>query len=743
MNSSFPINSRANRRRASSLENPTTPLLGSIPQRKSDRRERDEAAQRIYRMHVVSPPQCMIVYLILAIFYLSIIGIVYLARKPNAFVPTLPDMTSGQTSPEQFNPFTAFEHLQAITTAPHPFNSRVNTDITRKYIRDQLKALQAEAIALGRRNVRYDDDTDDAVYTRLSNWKFGGEESDIPTEGKDVVQGDNIVMWVGGVARSMEGDVPVDIEIDIDQESQRALLVSAHYDSVSTTYGQTDNGGGVAVALALIRHFIHHPVQHTLIFNLNNAEEDGLYGAATFMGAPPNSTTQTGNGHRWKKYVRAFVNLEGAGSGGPSLLFRATNHDIVRHYAENAPYPHASVFTNDMFKFGFVRSNTDYVIYAEHGLPGLDIAFYQRRSMYHSTTDTLPIESLYHMGANVQATVMGLCNSDYLSSLPPVVESFKDPSSQPRSWLYGKSVFYDVLGKQMFFAELWTTLLMNALVLGFGLPVLTLTFIYVGKAINARRSDSTTSPQSAETNQTRSLRSALGPSSMSISGNSDDGYNSISARTGNFRQHGRIPDLTEGNFPNQPKKANVIRATALITFIVALDITAAYAASKWQWLVNPFVRNAHPWVVLAGLGGLLTFINTITVYLATAIEAWIYGPVPIVKGATQWTLAIGVWWWIIVLIIGVGLAGWFALGALYVIAALSVFSAAAALIQLALGYFNRNEGMDGTRFGWVLVLAASLLVPGTLVLDLLVIVVRVTYQSMVVDDFGIRFMVFC
>ena len=63
------------------------------------------------------------------------------------------------------------------------------------------------------------------------------------------------------------------------------------------------------MALAMIRHFIHHPVQHTLIFNLNNAEELGLFGAAAFMGAPPNSTMETGSGHPWKKYIRAFINL--------------------------------------------------------------------------------------------------------------------------------------------------------------------------------------------------------------------------------------------------------------------------------------------------------------------------------------------------------------------------------------------------------------------------------------------------
>lgn len=61
--------------------------------------------------------------------------------------------------------------------------------------------------------------------------------------------------------------------------------------------------------LALIRHFIHHPVQHTVIFFFNNAEEEGLMGAGSFMGAPPNSSEDLGDGHPWKKFIRAVINL--------------------------------------------------------------------------------------------------------------------------------------------------------------------------------------------------------------------------------------------------------------------------------------------------------------------------------------------------------------------------------------------------------------------------------------------------
>ncbi|KAF9104710.1 hypothetical protein BGX27_009980 [Mortierella sp. AM989] len=752
MNSPLPITSRANRRRAPSLDSTSTPLLGSIPQRKTDRRVRDEAAQRTHRMHVVSVRQCWAIYAILAILYLGVIGFVYLARKPEAFVPPLPDMAPDETIPEMFNPYTAWEHLTAITSVPHPFNSRANTDVVKKYILDQFKSLQAEAVAIGRRNVRYDDGVGNSTWTQLRKSKqqrrmeedgeveLSNGETLLP-EILDVVQDDNLVMWVGGVTESMEGDVPVKIEIDVDQESQAALMVSAHYDSVPTSYGATDDGGGISVALAMIRYFIHHPVQHTLIFNLNNAEELGSYGASAFMGAPKGSTTETGTGHPWKKYVKAFINLEGGGSGGPSLLFRATNHDIIRHYVDNAPFPHASVFINDVFQFGLINSDTDYTIFSKHDIPGLDIAFYQRRSMYHTITDNLTIQSLFHMGSNAQATVKGLCNSDYLDSLSLPTDPQVGPvPMSPRSWFAGKSVFYDILGKQMIFSDLWTTLLINVLVLGLGLPVLALTIISVGEAIR-RRQRGRRPTRIIDQNQAPSLRSVLHSSSTSI-GNSEDGYGSMSARSSNPRQHGRPNDLTDSTHYSQPTKAAIARATALVALIVIFDLGAVIGASQWQWYINPLARFSHPWFVLLGLANLLLFVNTFVVYLATLIESSIYGPVPILRGATLWTLAVGVWWWVVVLVVGTGVAGWLGFGALYGTTALAIFAGVSALLQIILNFLNPTESMDDSKFGWILVLGVNLLVPGVVVLDLAVVVVYITAQSIIGADAGLMYIIY-
>ncbi|KAF8983571.1 hypothetical protein BGZ52_000723 [Haplosporangium bisporale] len=755
MNSPPPITSRANRRRALSLDNPSTPLLGSIGRRRSDRRVRDEVLQRIQRMHVVSRSQCFTMYSVLALVYLAIIGAVFFARRPEGVVPALPeDFPAYETLPGTFNPYTAWEHLEAITKEPHNFNTRANTDVTKKYIRDQFKDLAAEAIAAGRRNVRYEDQ-DNTTWARIYKSKQQREEEQDPSttlaqdtlerELVEYVQGDNLLMWVGGVVESEEDGVPVKIEIDVNQPNQNALLVSSHFDSVSTSNGATDDGGGVAVMLALIRHFIHHPVQHTIIFFFNNAEEEGLMGAGSFMGAPPNSNEDLGDGHPWKKFIRAVINLEGAGSGGPSLLFRASDPNIVRHYADNAPYPHASAFANSAFDARLIHSDTDYSIYQQHNLPGLDIAFYHRRSMYHTITDWLPIESLHHMGSNVQATITGICNSGYLDLLHDSI-GLQAPLS-PRSWFAGKGVFYDVLGRTMFSTELWTSLLVNLFGLGLGLPILTVVSIYVGWAIKSRkerRRGTSPEPQRAPTH---SLRSVLDSSSISQLGHSDEGYTPLSQRSNSLFDHqGESGEHHRGSHSRRSIVRRyvgpVARTTFLIALIIALDLGAIAGLSNGLYDANPMVRFSSPWIVIFGFSIALLFLNTFLVYLFTVIETAIWGPVPIVRGGNQWTFALGVWWWLVVIFIGTGVAGWFKTGALYGTTVLALFSGAAGLLQILLCSWTVSEGVEGVGYSWVFILVTSLLAPGIVILDLLAVLIFFSHQSMIQSDFGLMYFMY-
>jgi Zn-dependent M28 family amino/carboxypeptidase len=120
-------------------------------------------------------------------------------------------------------------------------------------------------------------------------------------------------------------------------------------------------------------------ISNLVVFNFNNLEEFGLFGARIFA-----------MNQDWFPEVKAFINIEGAGHGGREIIFRANNYDVIKAYADSAPHPHANVIGADVFKLGVLQSDTDYTVYAYgYGVPGLDMAFYKGRGFYHTTRDNV------------------------------------------------------------------------------------------------------------------------------------------------------------------------------------------------------------------------------------------------------------------------------------------------------------------------------------------------------------------
>ena len=84
--------------------------------------------------------------------------------------------------------------------------------------------------------------------------------------------------WYSGTAVYFEGN-NILVKVDGKDSGLEAVLFSAHFDSVSTAPGATDDGMGVATLLQLVDYFANNTPKRTVIFNINNAEEDGLLGA--------------------------------------------------------------------------------------------------------------------------------------------------------------------------------------------------------------------------------------------------------------------------------------------------------------------------------------------------------------------------------------------------------------------------------------------------------------------------------
>ncbi|KAF9147359.1 hypothetical protein BG015_011017 [Linnemannia schmuckeri] len=350
------------------------------------------------------------VFLLMAVSYLVIGAIVSYKRLS---LPA-PKSVADAVGPHDFSAEWAWQHLEQIAQKPHPINSRENIRI-REYLVQTVKKLQKEAQLL---NQTIELGVDDVHLTQTKNYL--GNVSRL-----EYYESSNVLVRVVGTEGRAEGSSTGHPE---------AVVVDAHYG-----HGATDDGIGVSVCLEMIRNLINHPVKHNVIFNINNGEEVGLYGAAAFMK------------HPWSKDVKAFVNLEGAGAGGRALLFRASNQALAQAYSKVGNSPHANVFGNDIFKLGLIKSGTDFSVYTDNNIPGVDIAFYSRRAFYHTLHDDIEHTSkgsVQHMGNTGLTTVRNIADSDYLIKPKKIVSS-------------EASIYYDIAGFFMLTYSFSTYLTLN------------------------------------------------------------------------------------------------------------------------------------------------------------------------------------------------------------------------------------------------------------------------------------------
>ncbi|KAI8334000.1 hypothetical protein BC941DRAFT_433564 [Chlamydoabsidia padenii] len=331
--------------------------------------------------------------------------------------------------------------------APHPSNSRENERI-KNWIVDLCGELKVKAEANG---IQVETVADDPTKITLpQNWFTKGEQW--------VVDSRNVIVKLHGSDPELK---------------KQSILVNAHYDSVATSNGVTDNGMGVSVTLELLRYYVDHPPKHTLIFLFNNMEEGGLIGGHIFTK------------HPWFDSIKTFINLEGGGAGkimrrggrekryyhskltpmslfflwcntnitigGRSLLTRSNTLDGVKKFAAGAHYLHASPLANDMLKSKLMKSDTDYSAFDQAGLPGLDIAFYTPRSHYHTQRDSIAYTtpfSVQYMGEMALATLRGLDDGGLL-----------------KEDMYEPSIYYDFLGRFVIVMSFGTYQFINILAL--------------------------------------------------------------------------------------------------------------------------------------------------------------------------------------------------------------------------------------------------------------------------------------
>ncbi|MCJ1274310.1 hypothetical protein MMC21_002105 [Puttea exsequens] len=336
------------------------------------------------------------------------------------------------TVPEQnvkgTNSTEAWLDLDNLSNGFHPYNSHRNDEI-----RDWLLQRIDSIVAVNSQEDSHASGDSDRVVIfsdTLSNVSFSeGGSGDAP--GISVYfEGTNIVVYI----RGSEDDPSNWYLHGKEPEGRGGVLINAHYDSVSAGFGATDDGVGIVTILQIIKYFTSdgHQPKRGIVTLLNNGEEDFLNGAMAF------------SQHPMSKFVNTFLNLEGAGAGGRATLFRSTDTEVTRFY-QGSKSPFGSVVSSDAFKRGVIRSETDYSIFDRKlGLRGLDVAFMEPRSRYHTDQDDARhtgTNSLNHMLSAALSTMEGL-TSDTSSTFNKLDSSQDDSRGHATT-----GVWFDLFGR--------------------------------------------------------------------------------------------------------------------------------------------------------------------------------------------------------------------------------------------------------------------------------------------------------
>ncbi|CRG85833.1 hypothetical protein PISL3812_02842 [Talaromyces islandicus] len=356
----------------------------------------------------------------------------------------------------------AWLDLQNLTSQFHPYNSH-NSDEVRSWLLTRIDEILQE-------NENPSSVNSTADQSRPQVFVFDDNQSNLTIVQSNLgvyFEGTNIMVYI----RGRDDDKRNWWETHgLEPSGRGGVLVNAHYDSVSTGFGATDDGIGVISCLQLIKYFTtpgHEPLRGLVVL-FNNGEEDFLNGARVY------------SQHPISKLAHTFLNLEGAGAGGRATLFRTSDTEVARSY-QRSPYPFGSVFSDAGFKMGVIRSQTDYVVFeGDLGLRGLDVAFMEPRARYHTNQDDAKhtsLQSLWHMLSAAVATTEGL-----------VFDSSDDFEGRPQgpgkvsSGTGSQAVWFDLFGTAFAVFELHTLFALSVTLLIVGPLTLLITSIILANS---------------------------------------------------------------------------------------------------------------------------------------------------------------------------------------------------------------------------------------------------------------------
>ena len=360
---------------------------------------------------------------------LCMIGLIAFACLPHFYLPQ-PNTEKG-SSESEFIAEKARQYLNGITEiGVRTVGSYRNDVLTVNYILKQIYSIIAYA------HVHYQIHVD--VQTASGGFMLHFLHKDF------------------GVAYENITNIIVHLHPKSTKDLDKNLLLNCHFDTQPRTEGASDDAVSCAIMLETMRAISRSPprtIKQGIVFLFNGAEESVLQGSHAFV-------TQ----HKLASTIKAFINLEAAGSGGREIVFQTgpENPWLIHSYAMNAKYPFASIVGQEIFQSGLIPSDTDFRIFRDYGgMVGIDIAYASNGYVYHTRHDNasiIPDGSIQRAGDNILAVTKALSKSPHL---------FHRDESQE-----GKTVFFDFLG-------LYMVLLPQSVVTGIAVVCVVLSCVYI------------------------------------------------------------------------------------------------------------------------------------------------------------------------------------------------------------------------------------------------------------------------
>lgn len=221
--------------------------------------------------------------------------------------------------------------------------------------------------------------------------------------------------------------------------SGKAVLLVGHYDSVPVSPGASDDGSAVVVILETLRALQADPrLRNDVIALFTDGEEAGLIGANAFVRSPV------------VKEVGVVLNFDARGTRGPVLMFETSRNNawLIKEYARSSQSPFANSFMSVMYKL--LPNDTDFTMFKEAGLVGLNFAFIDGYASYHTQFDNLQnldLMTLQHEGDTALSLTRELGNEDIETALTEAASK-------------GDQVYFDIVGWFLLhYPASWATLL--------------------------------------------------------------------------------------------------------------------------------------------------------------------------------------------------------------------------------------------------------------------------------------------